>query len=41
MGREMGMQLGEVLDVGLYDFPEKAKTVKIKIWFNINNPIRA
>jgi len=41
MGKEMGNQLGEVLDVGLYDFPDNARTVKVKIFFNICNPIRA
>lgn len=41
MGQELGSQLGTVLDVGLYEFPEKAKTVKVKISFNIQNPIRA
>jgi len=37
----MGSQLGKVLDVGLYDFPENARIIKVKILFNINTPIRA
>lgn len=37
----MGTQLGTVLDVGLYEFPESAKVVKVKILFNLTNPIRA
>lgn len=37
----MGAQLGAVLDVGLYEFPKNAKIVKVKILFNVNNPIRA
>lgn len=41
MGHEMGAQLGSVLDVGIYEFPENAKAVKVKILFNRNNPIRA
>lgn len=41
MGKEMGSQLGSVLDVGLYEFPENAKTVKVKILFDISHPIRA
>lgn len=41
MGQEMGSQLGKVLDVGIYEFPEKAKIVKIKVLIDINLPIRA
>ena len=41
MGKEMGAQLGTVLDVGLYDFPNNARIVKIKILFDISHPIRA
>lgn len=41
MGKEMGSQLGTVLDVGLYEFAENAKTVKVKVNFNVQNPIRA
>jgi len=37
----MGSQLGTVLDVGLYDFPDNARIVKIKILFDITHPIRA
>ena len=40
MGKEAGSQLGTVLDVGLYEFPENAKAVKVKIQFNIAHPIR-
>jgi len=41
MGKEMWSQLGTVMDVGLYDFPDNAKVVKVKILFDINHPIRA
>jgi hypothetical protein len=40
MGKEMGGQIGTVLDVGIYDFPGSAKTVKVKINFNVQHPIR-
>lgn len=40
MGQEMGSQLGQVMDVGLYEFPEKAKIVKVKELVNIKDPIR-
>lgn len=41
MGQEMGSQLATVLDVGLYDFPDNARIVKVKVMFHISNPIRA
>lgn len=41
MGKEMGNQLGTVLDVGLYEFIDNAKTIKVKVLFNKNHPIRA
>lgn len=41
MGQEMGSQLGQVLDVGIYEYLKKARIVKIKIMFDINQPIRA
>jgi len=37
----MGAQIGSVMDVGMYEFPENAKAVKVKILFNIKDPIRA
>lgn len=33
--------MGTVLDVGIYEFPEKAKAIKVKILFNVHTPIRA
>lgn len=41
MGQKMRAQLGSVLDVGIYEFLKNAKTWKVKILFNRNNPIRA
>jgi hypothetical protein len=41
MGKALGSQLGEILDAAVYELPDKAKFVKIKVWFNVNNPIRA
>jgi len=41
MGREIGSQLGIVLDVELYEFPENVKTMKVKVLYNITHPIRA
>jgi len=33
MGKAIGAQLVEVFDVVVYEFPDKASTVKIKILF--------
>jgi hypothetical protein len=41
MGRHLGAQLGKVEDVGLYDYPQKARIVKIKVKLNVEEPIRA
>jgi len=41
MGKAIGGQLGEVLDVVVYEFPDKASIVKIKVLFDIRSPIRA
>jgi hypothetical protein len=41
MGKEIGSQIGQVLDVGIYDFPENARIVKVKLLFDISSPIRA
>jgi hypothetical protein len=41
IGKELGSQLGTLLDVGIYDFTEKARILKVKILFNIKQPIRA
>lgn len=41
MGEQIGSQIGQVQDVGIYEYPEKAKIVKVKILFDISNPIRA
>jgi hypothetical protein len=41
MGEQIGSQIGQVLDVGTYEYPENAKIVKTKILFDISHPIRA
>jgi len=40
MGKEMGAQLGTTMDVSLYEFTKNSKIIKVKILFNIKNPIR-
>lgn len=41
MGKALGGQMGTVLDAGIYDFPDRTRAIKIKVLFNIMNPIRA
>lgn len=41
MGEQIGSQIGEVMDVGMYDYPENARILKVKIWFDITSQIRA
>lgn len=41
MGKAIGDQVGVVQDSAAYEMPDKANFVKIKVLFNINNPIRA
>lgn len=31
MGKDMGSQLGTIMDVDLYEFSENVKTIKVKI----------
>jgi hypothetical protein len=40
MGQHLGTQLGKVEESALYDYPQKARIVKIKVWINIEEPIR-
>jgi hypothetical protein len=40
MGKHIGSQLGKVEDVAIYDYPQKARIVKIKVGINIEEPIR-
>jgi len=40
MGKESGSQIGQVLDVRIYDFPENARIVKVKLLFDISSHIR-
>jgi len=41
MGEQIGAQIGEVMDVGMYDYPENARILKVKICFDIASQIRA
>ena len=41
MGNAVGSQLGEVLESAIYELPDKAKFVKIKMLFDVSTPIRA
>jgi hypothetical protein len=40
MGRHLGLQLGKVEDAAIYDYPQKARIVKVKVCINIEEPIR-
>ncbi|MCI21749.1 zinc CCHC-type-like protein, partial [Trifolium medium] len=40
MGNLLGSQLGKVEEAALYDYPDKARIVKIKVQVNIEEPIR-
>lgn len=40
MGLQLGAQLGTVEEAAIYDYPNNAKIIKIKVQFDINNPIR-
>jgi hypothetical protein len=40
MGRHLGSQLGLVEDAAIYDFPDKARIIKIKVHIDANQPIR-
>jgi hypothetical protein len=40
MGKHLGAQLGMVEEAGLYDFPDKARIVKIRVHLDIHDPIR-
>lgn len=41
MGEQIGLKLGEVLDVGLYEYPDNARILKAKVSFDITSLIRA
>jgi hypothetical protein len=40
MGKHLGSQIGLVEDTGLYDFPDKARIVKVKVQINMAEPIK-
>jgi hypothetical protein len=40
MGKHLGSQLGLVEDSAIYDFPDKARIIKIKVQIDSNQPIR-
>jgi hypothetical protein len=40
MGKHLGAQLGKVEEAALYDYPQKARIVKIKVCLDIKEPIR-
>jgi hypothetical protein len=40
MGKHLASQLGLVEDAALYDFPDKARIVKIRVQIDTNQPIR-
>lgn len=40
MGMQLGAQIGTVEETAIYDYPDNAKILKIKVQFNINDPIR-
>jgi hypothetical protein len=40
MGKHLGAQLGIVEEAAIYDFPDKARIVKIRVQLDITEPIR-
>ncbi|WJX58345.1 hypothetical protein P8452_43810 [Trifolium repens] len=40
MGKHLGEQLGLVEDAALYDFPDKARIIKIKVQIDTKQPVR-
>jgi hypothetical protein len=40
MGKHLGEQLGLVEDAALYDFPDKARIIKIRVQIDTNQPVR-
>jgi hypothetical protein len=40
MGKHLGSQLGVVEEAAIYDFPDKARIVKIKVQLDITDPIK-
>jgi hypothetical protein len=40
MGKHLGSQLGKVEDAAIYDYPQKARIIKIKVCINIEEPIK-
>jgi hypothetical protein len=40
MGKHIGSQIGLVEDAALYDFPDEARIIKIKVQINSTQPIR-
>jgi hypothetical protein len=40
MGKHIGSQLGRVEDAAIYDYPQKARIIKIKVYINIEEAIK-
>jgi hypothetical protein len=40
MGKHIGSRLGQVEDSAIYDYPQKARIIKIRVSINIEEPIR-
>jgi hypothetical protein len=41
MGYQLGAQIGQVEESAIYEYPNNAKIIKVKVEFNITNPILA
>lgn len=41
MGMQLGSQIGKVEEAAIYDYPDNAKIIKIKVQFDLAKPIRA
>jgi hypothetical protein len=41
MGKHIGSQLGKMEEAAIYDYPQKARIVKIRVCINIEEPIRS
>jgi hypothetical protein len=41
MGHQLGAQIGKVEEAAIYEYPNNAKIIKVKIQFNLSNPVLA
>ncbi|KEH24235.1 DUF4283 domain protein [Medicago truncatula] len=41
MGHQIGAQIGKLEEAAIYEYPNNAKIIKVKVQYNISNPILA